>query len=263
MGVGDPAGVNSRTGGADNAAQSISQRLDGGDEALGAAKATTAGDDDLSAFQVDLLALFLDGLQNLDADLVSGESVIVNLDLTGTVMVGLELLVHAGTAGAQLGEGEGAQNGGHQVAAEGGTGPGDTAGLLVDVQGGAVSGQTGLQTAGDTGAKVTAKGRSAHQHGIGAVLLDGVHDSSGVSVGAVVIIDLVIHDDDLVSAIGESVLNGLVALVADDQTDGLAALDGSQTAAGVQQLQADVSGLAVLGFNKDPQVLALGLVARL
>ena len=64
MGVGDPASVNGSTGGADNAAQSISQRLDGGLEALGAAQATAAGHDDVGAFQVDLLALFLDGLQN-------------------------------------------------------------------------------------------------------------------------------------------------------------------------------------------------------
>ena len=257
MGVGDPASVNGSTGGADNAAQSISQRLDGGLEALGAAQATAAGHDDVGAFQVDLLALFLDGLQNLDADLVSGEGVIVDFDLAGAGEVRLHLLVHAGTAGAQLGEGEGAKDGGHQVAAEGGTSPGNTASLFVDVQRGAVSGQAGLQTAGHTGAKVAAQRGSAHQHGIGAVLLDSVHDGSGVSVGAVVIIDFVVHDDDLVGAIGEGFLNGLVALVANDQADGLAALDGSQTAAGVQQLQANVSGLAVLGFNKDPQVIAL------
>ena len=56
MGVGNPASVNSGTGRTNHAAQCVSQRLNGGLEALGTAQATAAGDDDLSAFQVYLLA---------------------------------------------------------------------------------------------------------------------------------------------------------------------------------------------------------------
>ena len=77
------------------------------------------------------------------------------------------------------------------------------------------------------------------------------------------IIDLVVQDHDLVGAVSDGFLNSLVAVVADDQSDGLTALDASQTTAGVQQLQANVSGLAVFGFNKDPQVLSLCFVASL
>src|SRR5699024_2999833 len=105
VGVGDPAGVNGGTGSAHNSAQSISQGLDGGVEALGATQATAAGHDDVSAFQVDLLAFLGDGLDDLDADLVSGEDEIDLLDLSGTAVVGFQLLVHARTAGADLGEG--------------------------------------------------------------------------------------------------------------------------------------------------------------
>ena len=77
------------------------------------------------------------------------------------------------------------------------------------------------------------------------------------------IIDLIVNDQNLVSAVSDGFLNSLVAVVTDDQSDGLTALDSSQATAGVQQLQANVSGLAALGFNKDPQVLALCFVASL
>ena len=222
-----------------------------------------AGDDDLSAFQVNLLAFLSDGLDQLNADLISGEDKINLLHLSGAGVISLQLLIHARTAGADLGESEGAQNGGHQVAAERGTGPSNLAGGLVDVQRSTVSGQTGLQTTSHTGAQVTAQGGCTHQNGGGAVRLNAVYDSGGVSVGAVVAIHLVVYQKNLVSTVCNGFLHSVLAVVADDQSNRLAALDASQATAGIQQLQADISCLTIFGFNKDPYILGLCFIASL
>ena len=66
------------------------------------------------------------------------------------------LLEHAGADGADLGPVVGAEDGGHQVAAEGRTGPGHIAGFFVDVQGSAVGGQAGFQPAAHPGTQIPA-----------------------------------------------------------------------------------------------------------
>src|SRR5699024_11007321 len=122
----------------------------------------------------------------------------------------------------------GADDGGHQVAAEGRTGHLQVAvlvveGLLgqvdgralgqevhvllgVDVQVGGVGGQAGVQPGGAAGAQVAADvGRADQQH-LGLVLVDHIADHLGVGVGGVVLQQRALADQNLVCAVAAQLL---------------------------------------------------------
>ena len=152
----------------------------------------------------------------------------------------------------------GAEDGGHQVAAEGGTGPSHVAALLVDVQAGAVGGQAGLQAAADTGAQIAAVVGGADEHAGGAVLLHQSAQGDGVSVSGVVGVLGAVHHDHLVSAVLRGSLHSLVHAAADDHGHQGAALLAGHHLTRSQQLNANVLGGAVLiGLNKYPEILGL------
>ena len=152
----------------------------------------------------------------------------------------------------------GAEDGGHQVAAEGGTGPGHVAALLVDVQAGAVGGQAGLQAAADAGAQIAAVVGGADEHAGGAVLLHQGAQGDGVGVGGVVGVLGAVHHDHLVGAVLRGGLHGGVHIAADDHGHQSAALLAGHHLAGGQQLDAHVlRGAVLVGLNKYPEILGL------
>jgi len=183
----------------------------------------------------------------------------VFLDDLGLGLAGLALLEHTGTHCADLGTVIRAQDGGHQVAAESGTGPRHVAALRVDVQAGAVGRQAGLQAAGHTGAQVAAVVGRADQHAGGAVLLHQGAQCDGVSVGGVGGVLRAIHHDHLVRAVLRGGLHSGVHAAADDHRHQRAALLHSHVVAGSQQLNAHVlRGTVFIGLYKYPKVLCLG-----
>ena len=224
---GHPAGVHHGTGGTYNAAQDLGQllgQLDAGLHVLGDAAAH--GDDHVGTDQVDHLLGGLHDLHDLGLHVVGSEGEVGLDDLAG-IGLGLVkggLLHHAGTDSGHGGTEAGADDGGHQVTAESGTGHLQVAVTLldavdgsgsqggggaqevlvlghVDVQVGAVGAQTGVQTGSQTGAQVTADVGGADEEDLGLLVLHQVTDDLGVGVGGVDIQQLVVAVVHLVGAV--------------------------------------------------------------
>ena len=126
----DPAGVHAGTGGAHDAAQDLSQLLSQLDAALDIlADAAAHGHDEVGADQVNQLLGSLHDLHYLGLDVGLGEveGGMQNLH----ILLALALLHNAGAHSGHGGTEAGAEDGSHQVAAEGGTGHLDVAGHIV------------------------------------------------------------------------------------------------------------------------------------
>src|SRR5699024_5031952 len=121
----DVAVVHHGTGSANHAAQDVGQLLSDLQTALGVGADTTAhGDNHVGANQVNGLLGGLDDLHQVHVDVFLGQLHVHLLQdglSSGLLVVGLGLH-HAGTHGGHLRTIVGAHDGGHQVAAKGGTG---------------------------------------------------------------------------------------------------------------------------------------------
>ena len=205
----DPAGVHAGTGGAHDAAQNLGQLLSQLDAALDIlADATAHGHDEVGTDQVHQLLGSLDGLHHLGLDVAGRqlESGMQDLNLLGAVGAELTLLHNAGAHGGHGGAEAGAEDGGHQVAAESGTGHLDVTGDIViltvdlhgtqlldtllsqrgsltqevlvdghiDVQMGAVGAQTGVQASCAAGSQITADVGGTEQQDLRLDLLHSV-----------------------------------------------------------------------------------------
>ena len=183
----------------------------------------------------------------------------VFLDDLGLGLAGLALLEHAGTHRADLGTVIRAQDGGHQVAAESGTGPRHVAALRVDVQAGAVGRQAGLQAAGHPGAQIPTVVGGANEHACGAVLLHQGAQSDGVGVGGVVFIFRAVHYDYLVCSMLRGSGYSRVRVMTDDHSGQSSALFGRHGLSGGEQFQTHVFGSAIpIGLYKYPKLFRFG-----
>ena len=180
------------------------------------------------------------------------------LDVLSLILAGFGSLEDAGTDSTALRAMIRAHDGSHQVTTECRTGPCNVAGLFVDIQACAVSGQAGLQTCGKARAKVTAVvGRTDH-NGRRSILGDQVIQSLYIGICCVVLVLSSLNTDDCVSAIDAGLLCSICNVVADHDTNKLAALLVSHHAAGIQKLKAYPLGAAVfICFNKYPQIFCL------
>ena len=90
------------------------------------------------------------------------------------------------------------------------------------------------------------------------MLLHQLAHGVGVGVGVVVLILRTVQNQDLVSAVALRGLYSGVHTIADDNGNQAAALLGGQVTAGIQQLQADILCVSVLGgLDKYPEVFGL------
>ena len=189
-------------------------------------------------------------------------------------------LHHAGTDGGHLGTVVGADDGGHQMAAEGGTGHlqvtvvlklgvvhingrgGLEEGLVllhIHVQVGAVGGQAGLQAGSHAGAQVAADVGGADEEHLGLLVLHQLADNLGVSVGGVVLQQGMVADINAVSAVAAQGLGVLlVDMVAQQHAAQLNAQVVGQLAALAEQLIAGAQDDAVTLLAEYPHALEGG-----
>ena len=229
----DPAGIHRRTGGADRCAERFGQRAHRL-EALRTADAAAAGYDDLRALQIDILLVHV--AQQLDhpgADILFFHMDILADDLSLCLGL-LALLEDARAHCADLRTVVGAEDGRHQIAAEGRTGPGDIAALLINIQRGAVRGQAGLEAAGYARAKVAAVIGRADQHACRAVFLHERAQRDSISVRAVMSVFRTFDDNDPIRAMRGRRLDRGRYMIADHDGDQCAALLIRHHAAGGQ-----------------------------
>ena len=171
---------------------------------------------------------------------------------------GVALAEHPGTDRAHLGTVLRTLDLRHQVAADGGPGPEDVAGLFIDVEFGAVRGQTGPEPAGDAGTEVPPVGRGADKDAGGRVFFDEFDQRGRVGVGRVVLVFGAFRDDDLVGSVFVDLFDGGRDVFAEDDRNEVAALLVRHEAAGGQQLDADVFRTAVrVRFDEHPEVFGL------
>ena len=214
----DPTGIDAGAGRTHDTAQDLCQLLGQLDAALDVLGDTTAdGHDKVGTDQVNQLLGGLHGLGHGGLDVGSCQLHLGMHQLSG--LLALTALHNAGTHGCHSGTETGADDGGHQVTAESGTGHLQVAGHVViltgdlhgaqlldtlggqsgsflqeslvvghiDVQMGAVSAQTRVQTGGAAGSQVTADVGCTKQQHLRLELLNGIHDHLGVTVGGVVL----------------------------------------------------------------------------
>ena len=276
-----PARVNGGAASADYAAQlrrQLFRQLDAALDIL--ADAAAHGDDEVRADEVHQLLRRLDHFRDLGLHirLAQGEGGLFNDAGVGLGLVEGVLLhnarAHRGHAGAEAG----ADDGGHQVAAEGRTGhlqvPVLHVPLLavhvqggslpqeldvvghVDIQVGAVGAQSGVQPGRAAGSQVTADVRRADQESLGLQLLNDVADDLGIGVGVVDGQHRALADIDLVRAVAAQLLGrGLDALAAQEKAAEVHAQLVGQVPALGNQLEVGGHQLALALLAEDPNVL--------
>ena len=254
MRVGQPARVDEGAGATDGGAEGV-RKVAYDLEALRAADSAAAGDDDLRAFEVDrFIADLVDDFDDLRADVFRRHVDGFARD-GGMSFDGRALVEHAGPDRAHLGTVLRTLDLRHQVAADGGTGPEDVAGLFIDIEFGAVRGEAGLQPAGDAGAEVPPVGRGADEDAGGCVFFNEFDQGDGVRVGRVLFELGAFDHDNLVGAVFVDLFDGGRDVFAEDDRDEVAALLVRHEAAGGQELDADVFGASVgVRFDEHPEV---------
>ena len=278
-----PALVGDGTGSTNNTAQSLSQLLSQLDALLGVSGDTAAdGDDNVSANQVnELLSALLD-VEHLNMDVVRGQSGgnVLNDDLVGTGLVERLHLHDAGADGGHLRAEARADDGSHQVAAKCGAGHLQVGVLLelgvvhidvgggaqevlvllnINVQMGAVGGQTGVQTGCAAGAEVAAEVGRADQHDLRLLVHDEVAQRLGIAIGGVVLQQGAVDIVNTVSAVAAQSLEvSLSQTAAHDNASQLNAKVVGQLAALAQQLIADGLDLAFALLAENPHALEGG-----
>ena len=278
-----PALVGDGTGSTDNAAQSLSQLLSQLDALLGVSRDAAAhGDDNVSTDQVDELLSALLDVEHLNMDVVGSQSRsnVLDDDLVGTGLIERLHLHDAGADGGHLRAEARADDGSHQVAAESGAGHLQVGVLLelgvvhinvgggaqevlvlldIDVQMGAVGGQTGVQTGCAAGAEVAAEVGRADQHDLGLLVHDEVAQRLGIAIGGVVLQQGAVDIVNTVSAVAAQSLEvSLSQAAAHDNASQLNAKVVGQLAALAQQLIADGLDLAFALLAENPHALEGG-----
>ncbi len=188
-------------------------------ETIFGAYATATADKHFGLADVGDDFFFLDSFDNFDtADflLIELDGVVDDFALAGGV--GGEFLHHAGTDGRHLGAMFFAENGGHEVAAEGGTGHAEFVSFVVaDFELGGVGGEAGQVACGDTGPQVAADGGGTDQQNAGVLFLDDLGDGLGVGLGEVGSQEVVVDHEHFVGASGnESLGLGLDVFAKED-----------------------------------------------
>jgi hypothetical protein len=278
-----PAFIGNGTGSTDNAAQGTSQLFGQGNALFGVRADTTAnGNNHISTDQVNQLLSALLDVQDLNMDIVSSQSGgnLLNNNLGSTSFVERLGLHNAGAHGGHLRAEARADDGGHQVAAECGTGHLQVGVLFklgvvhinggggaqevlilgdIHIQVGAVSSQAGVQAGCAAGAKVTAQVGSANQHNFRLFLHDEVTQNLGIAIGGVVLQQGAVDIVNAVCAVAaESLEVVLVDLAAHHNAAQLNAKVVGQFAAFTQQLIADGLYLAFALFAEYPHALEGG-----
>ena len=278
-----PALISDGAGSTDNTAQSLSQLLGQLDALLGVSgDAAAHGDDNVGTDQVnELLGALLD-VEHLNMDVVRGQSGsdVLDDDLVSTGLVERLHLHDAGADGGHLRAEARADDGSHQVAAESGAGHLQVGVLLklgvvhinvgggaqevlvlldIDVQMGAVGGQTGVQTGCAAGAEVAAQVGRTDQHDLGLLVHDEVAQRLGIAIGGVVLQQGAVDVVNAVSAVAAQRLEvSLGQAAAHDNACQLNAQVIGQLAALAQQLIADGLDLALALLAEYPHALEGG-----
>lgn len=252
------AGVDHGAAAGDFAAELFGQGLELGEAVLGAYAAATA-DEDFGLADVGDGLLFLDGLDELHAgDLLLVEAHLKVDDLALAALVGGHFLHDAGADGAHLRAVVLAEDGGHEVAAEGRTGHAELVGLVVaDLQLGGVGGEAGAVAGADAGAEVAADGGGADEHDARLLALDDGGDGLGVGLGHVVLQQVVVDNHDLVGTVlYEGLCEGFDVL-AEEHGDDLLLVGVGQLAGFAQQLEGHILQFAVALFGKHVYVFII------
>ncbi len=225
---------------------------------LGADAAATA-DEDLGLADVGDGLLFLDGLDQLHAgDLLLIEVDLEVDDLALTALVGGHFLHDAGADGGHLRAVVLAEDGGHEVAAEGGTGHAELMGLVVaDFQLGGIGGEAGAVAGADAGAEVAADGGGANKHDARLLALDDGGDSLGVGLGHVVLQQVVINNHYFVGTVLDEGGGEAFDVLAQQHGDDLFLVGVGQFAGFAQQLEGHILQFAVALFGKHVYVFII------
>jgi len=132
--------------------------------------------------------------------------------------VGGEFLHDAGADGGHLRAVVLTKNGGHQVAAEGGTGHTELFLFLADFQLGGISGEAGDVAGRNTGTQVAADGGGTNQEDAGFELFDNLGDGLGIGLGKIGLKMAVVAHEHLVGTGGDEALSLVFDVLA--QEDG-------------------------------------------
>ena len=156
----------------------------------------------------------------------------------------------------------GADDGGDDVAAEGGTDLQQDVAVrlalgrvLADLQVGAVGGEAAAQRAGDARRQVAAGRRGAEEHDLRLVAAHEVGDHVGVGRGEVGVEALVAGDVGGVGAAAEGERRRFGRAAADEHGAHAGAEPVGQLAGAAEQLEADVGDAAVVELGDDPDLV--------
>ena len=201
-----PPGIDRAPGSAHHPPQFIGQLLEDG-EVGGSHHAAAAGDDELGARHVHMVQplLVADDLEHLGEDVLLGNGTADAEQLPGGSFAALGKRHHVGADGGHLGAELVAHDGGHDVAAKGGSGLHQVS-LAIHGQPGAIGGKSCADHCGDGPGQVTAYSCGPHEDDLGPVHVDQLAERLQVSLGAVMPEDRGIDEIGLVGAIGEGLM---------------------------------------------------------
>ena len=249
------AGVDHGAAAGDFAAELLGEGAELAEAVLGA-NAAAAADEDLGLADVGDGLLFLDGLDELHAvDFLDVEVDVEVGDDALAAGVGGHLLHDAGADGGHLRAVVLAEDGGHEVASEGGTGHAELVGLVVaDFELGGVGGEAGAVACADAGAEVAADGGGADEHDAGFALGDDGGDGLGIGLGEVVLQQVVVDHEDLVGAVLDEGGGEGLDVLAEEHGDDLLLVGVGQFAGLAQQLEGHILQFAVALLGKHVNV---------
>ncbi len=245
------AGVDHGAGAGDFAAELFGESFELGKAVLGTDAAATA-DKDLGLADVGDGLLFLDGLDELHAvDFLNVEVHVEVDDLAFAAGVGGHFLHDARADGAHLRAVVLAEDGGHEVAAEGGTGHAELMGLVVaDFQLGGIGSEAGAVAGADTGTEVAADGGGANEHDAGLLALDDGGDGLGVRLGHVVLQQVVVDHHDFVGTVLDEGLGEGLDVLAEEHGDDLLVVGVGELAGLAEELKSHILQFAVALLGK-------------
>ncbi len=196
--------------------------------------------------------------------LFNGENLGQGIGHRGPVVMGdrsLPLVVppghphHLGPDGAHLGPPVFAEDGGHDVAAEGGPGHEEETGILFDVQTGAVGGEAGSQPGGRHARQIPPQMGGAHEEDLGTDPLAQIGQGLAVGPGPVVRQIRMIRHVDRVAPVPDRLIGDGRHVMAQEESQHLAFPLFRQLSGLPHEFPGDVGGLAVRHFNEDAHAL--------
>ena len=261
----DEAGVDGGAAGAHGGAEDAGEVVDEFEVGLGA-DAPAAGDDDAGGLEVDFLFLAV------AFDEFDGHVEVVEFDffLDDSAGAGRVAVGHAHDAfadGGHLGPAVVVDDGGDDVAAEGGTDLveevgvevlGFGIGVLADLEVGAVGGETGAEFGGDARGEVAAEGGGAVEDDLGAVLADQFAGGVGVGEGAEMLETAVVDVVDVVDTARDEQVGEFADVAAEEDGADLDAEGVGEFAGLAAELESGVGEAFIFLFSKEPD-FALGV----